>query len=319
MRLPKVSGNFFAMSKGERNGSLVLLVLLLLLIIVRMLLPVLMGDQKASIDQIGEQILALEHQRDSLQRIALNTAHRQSDGRHIPYSSASGRQAKIRAAIKAFPFDPNTITYDSLLLLGFDGRVAGTLIKFREAGAEFRRADDLLKVYGIDSVFLNQLLPYIHFTSQSTKVEKAGGKTYQRKISMLEINTADSAEWTRLPGIGPVFASRICRYRAYLGGFVQTRQLLEVYHLPEETYQQILPYLHCDSQQIQTIDLNFADAHDLSRHPYCSAALAKAVIAHRSKHGPFESVDRLLRDSLIDDENYRRLAPYLTTGNKGRE
>ncbi|MGF7139623.1 ComEA family DNA-binding protein [Roseimarinus sediminis] len=315
MRLPKVSRNFFAMSKGERNGSLVLLVLLLLLIIVRMLLPTLMGDQKAAIDQIGEQILALEQQRDSLSRVAVNKAHRQSDGRPAPYSSVSGGQLKTKAAIKPFPFDPNTISYDSLRLLGFDGRVAGTLIKFREAGAEFRRAEDLLKVYGVDSVFLAQLLPFIHFTSRSPKVEKPGGKTYQRKISMLEINTADSVAWTRLPGIGPVFASRICRYRAYLGGFVQTSQLLEVYHLPEETYQQILPYLHCDSQQIQTIDLNFADAQDLSRHPYCSAALAKALIAHRSKHGPFESVDILLRDSLIDEENYRRLAPYLTAGN----
>jgi len=40
----------------------------------------------------------------------------------------------------------------------------------------------------------------------------------------IPINSADSVQLLPLPGIGPVYAGRIIRYRELLGGYVQTDQ-----------------------------------------------------------------------------------------------
>ena len=54
---------------------------------------------------------------------------------------------------------------------------------------------------------------------------KSGG---HKKIQAIDINTADSAAWVALNGIGPGFAKRIMTYREKLGGFYQVDQLKEV-------------------------------------------------------------------------------------------
>jgi competence ComEA-like helix-hairpin-helix protein len=53
----------------------------------------------------------------------------------------------------------------------------------------------------------------------------------RRKQQAIDINTADSAAWVALNGIGPGFAKRIMTYREKLGGFYQVDQLKEVYGL----------------------------------------------------------------------------------------
>ena len=45
------------------------------------------------------------------------------------------------------------------------------------------------------------------------------------KGTVVELNSADSTTLRRVPGIGPVFASRIVRFRSLLGGFYTVSQL----------------------------------------------------------------------------------------------
>ena len=53
-----------------------------------------------------------------------------------------------------FTFDPNTVTYDELLLLGFDKRTAVGIIKYRTAGKVFGIVEELALCYGVtDSMF----------------------------------------------------------------------------------------------------------------------------------------------------------------------
>ena len=44
---------------------------------------------------------------------------------------------------------------------------------------------------------------------------------------VISINSADSADLLPLPGIGPVFAGRIIKYRNLLGGFVSSANFLK--------------------------------------------------------------------------------------------
>lgn len=55
----------------------------------------------------------------------------------------------------------------------------------------------------------------------------------------IDLNQADSSQLKLLKGIGSVLSKRIIKYRDRLGGFVGIEQLLEVWGLNQETYQQI--------------------------------------------------------------------------------
>ena len=61
----------------------------------------------------------------------------------------------------AFPFNPNTITQDSLQILGFSRRQAASIIKYRTKGGKFRVKKDFAKMYVVDSAKYAALEPFI--------------------------------------------------------------------------------------------------------------------------------------------------------------
>lgn len=60
---------------------------------------------------------------------------------------------------------------------------------------------------------------------------------------LININTADAALLTMLPGIGEVTADRIIAHRTEYGPFQSCEELLNVSGIGEKTLSQILPYI----------------------------------------------------------------------------
>ena len=58
---------------------------------------------------------------------------------------------EVSVGNSAFPFNPNTITQDSLQILGFSRRQAASIIKYRTKGGKFRVKRDFAKMYVVDS------------------------------------------------------------------------------------------------------------------------------------------------------------------------
>ena len=68
--------------------------------------------------------------------------------------------------------------------------------------------------------------------------------------------------------------------------------------------------LTIDATKIKKIDWNFADAKELSRHPYLRNNLSKQIVKYRSKNGSIKDLS-VLRDSMIlNIDEYNRLKPY---------
>jgi DNA uptake protein ComE-like DNA-binding protein len=63
---------------------------------------------------------------------------------------------------------PNTISPDSLCLLGFSEKQALTIIHYREKGGIFRRKEDFKKMYVVDDARYIELLPYITIPQGNT-------------------------------------------------------------------------------------------------------------------------------------------------------
>lgn len=62
-------------------------------------------------------------------------------------------------------------------------------------------------------------------------------------LMLLDINHADSLTLQALPGIGPVLAARIIKYRNRIGCFDSTAQLLEIYGITPHRLDQFRPFL----------------------------------------------------------------------------
>lgn len=127
----------------------------------------------------------------------------------------------------------------------------------------------------------------------------------------VELNTADSLSLLPLPGIGPVLAGRIIKYRRLLGGFHDPAQLREVYGLREETYLRLRDRVKTDSFLVRSLDVNQASFRELLRHPYLEMEHVRAISAYRDFRGRVEEPGELLDEAVLPDSVFLRIRPYL--------
>lgn len=133
-------------------------------------------------------------------------------------------------------------------------------------------------------------------------------KTLPEKI---ELNTADSAKLVSLPGIGPVLAGRIIKFRNLLGGFASSDQIREVYGLKDETYIMIRDRIAADSALITHICINSAGYREMVRHPYLEPSDVQSVLKYRELKGPITGHGIIIRNNLVDSSRHIKIRPYL--------
>jgi competence protein ComEA len=240
-----------------------------------------------------------------------------------------------------FYFDPNNLNADGWRRLGLTDRLTQTILNYTGKGGRFRKVEDLKKLYGLHSSDYERLLPYVRigktqrefYTRPADSVKSSfhmatvkrtdsfyrvvpsnagGASRYSgKKFILTDINQADSADWSQLPGIGEKLSSRIVHYREKLGGFYQVDQVGETFGLPDSSFQKIKPYLRLSTYKLNPIDINTATKEILQSHPYIRWQIAKAIIDYRLQHGGFQSVEELMQLAQMDSVKFEKLKPYL--------
>ena len=194
---------------------------------------------------------------------------------HAP-EAVSVREKAATRTVESFPFDPNTISREDLMRLGFSEKQAQSILNYREKGGRFRRPADFAKSYVVaDSVFA-RLEPWI-------------------RIQKLDINRADSAALLALPGIGPYFAGK-------MGGYSFPEQLLEIYHFDQEKLDGLRDLITCSDPT--PYPLWTLPEADLERHPYISRAEARSIVLYRT-HQPREAwtVEGMKKAGILSQEH----------------
>ncbi len=232
------------------------------------------------------------------------------NSREEPVRSNIGNLAEVLSGLRLpepdyFLFDPNTASMEELRLLGFDALQSRNLIAYREKGGSFVRAEDIMRIYGVEESDFLRLKPWINMGQR-------GEREVKGDVGLLDLNRSDSIALLALPGIGPVFAGRIVRYREQLGGYIEAAQLLEVYGMSRERYEGIVSRITVSEVPLRQIRLNFSGNTDMIRHPYIDATLARKIVAERSLGGAYETMTAFVDRMGLPEEVVTKISPYLT-------
>ncbi len=204
-----------------------------------------------------------------------------------------------------FVFDPNKITKDSLLLLGFPEKVADRLINYRSKGGIFYTKKDVKKIYGLSEQLMDSLYSFIDLPDSLYKVTP-------KSVPIFDINNADVNLIKRVKLIGDVLAERIVKYRELLGGYVHEDQYEEVYGMEEEVINNLKSASRiAEGFNPRLIKINMADHETLKRHPYISDQLAADIIQFREINSIIESEKVLANFKSVDKSNFQKLILYL--------
>lgn len=295
----------FSFSKKERLGIVSLLFIIFLLVAIGKLIPYLVPSNTIDFSKWEAEV---------------NT-----------YLANSKKQITVGRTLKLVVFNPNEVDSLGLVDMGVPSNVVANWMKYLEKGGRFRDKEGVKRIFGMTSGLFEQLDSFMIIPKVSIQEVKAGRnailvkskseykrdtifnhsfiKSKKDRVGVLELNSADSLHLLEIPGIGPVFASRIIRYRNLLGGYYAVDQLREVYGMREENFIIVAKYFKADPSSLKTFNINFSTLKDLGRHPYIGFRTARKIFNLRDRMGKFSSPEDL--SQVVRSDSLKRLIPYV--------
>ena len=193
------------------------------------------------------------------------------------------------------------------------------IYKYRAHGGVYRKKEDFARLYGLTVKQYRELEPYIRISRDyqpaSTLVAEREPNErdtlrYPIKIGEGEqvvLNTADTTQLRKVPGIGSYYAKEIVRHGQWLGGYVSVDQLDEIDNFPKEAKK----YFTIQNAHPQKLNINKLTLQQLRRHPYINYYQAKAIADYRRLHGDIRSLDDLRFSKDFPADAIERLRPYV--------
>ncbi len=227
--------------------------------------------------------------------------------------------------VRYFYFDPNTITENEWQQLGLPSKTIRTILNYRNKGGVFKQSNDLRKIWGLTALQADSLVPYVRIVHKALaeadhKIfyapKRAGIHLSPKPFKVIDINTADAAQWESLPGIGTVLAGRIIKYRTKLGGFANIEQVQKTYGISDTVFQLIKPLL-------KVVAINIAQHTLLSNASINNASvaelkaigiredIAEAIVLYRKQNGAYQKMEDLKKIIFLTEGLYQSILPLL--------
>ncbi len=198
------------------------------------------------------------------------------------YSRADSGTLSGRKKYTLFPFNPNTITLDSLQLLGFSKKQALTIIHYREKGGRFRRKEDFSKIYSVSREKYLELEPYIIIPKTEEEAPTAASVSFRRYNTEKKPAASSTSATSSASASSATYSSDPSPGGSSNDGWKTPRS--KVY-----------------------IDLNEADSAALLSVRGIGPYFCKAILSYRKSLGSFANIDQLLEIKGMDQEKFDRI------------
>ena len=294
----------FSFSRTERTGIIALLLIIFVLILAGFLIPAFFHGDRTDFSKWEAEV---------------NT-----------YLSKTEKEIPPQKSLNLVVFNPNTVDSVHLADMGLPLNLVANWVKYLNKGGRFKDKTSVRKIFGMTSQLYGQLDSFLVFPEKHGRTFKPPEETpvsrpvilkhdtvyhstYIKKGKpgelIFELNNVDSTNLVMIPGIGPVLASRIIRYRKLLGGFYTVGQLKEVYGISKDNISIVSASLTVDPSLLKPFNINFSTIQELGHHPYIGFRTARKLVRLRDKKGKFLSSDEL--STVITPDSLIRLTPYL--------
>jgi DNA uptake protein ComE-like DNA-binding protein len=285
----KVLREYFAYSRKERRGLLILFVLWLILLFYQLY-------KYQDINTIFNPNQYQISYQDEVRK----------------YDSFTYTQQTQNPSFKPrfFPKYFNYATQQDFENFGLNENQISKLLTLQKQGLKIYTLDDLLQSKDIDSSTITILSKHLKFFQEKKYFRTNEAKQTDNVI--VDINTTDTMQLDQVRGISKGLAKRIISYRERLGGFIKKEQLQEVWGMDSASYSTLLSKTHIINKLIKPININTADINVLGKHPYIGYALAKIIINYRTQHGPYQKVEDLFNIHVMNADIFSKIEVYIS-------
>lgn len=296
--------NLFTFSKSERRGAFILAIAIVILLLYNIFSPYFFQQEYDFSSFYAEM--------DELER--LNRVNEKFDNKN----SHNLNTKKDNKYPKLYNFNPNTTTEEEWIKMGLSPKQAKTICKYTGKGGRFYSKEDLKKMYCLSTEEYLRLMPFVVIAEDINPPDNVSdfGNEIVIDTVKIELNSASFENLMKIKGIGPSTAKGILKYKSYLGGFVDKKQLLEVYQIDSSRYKQISGYFTVSLDSVRKINLNKATYFDLKKHPYISKSFAYEITQYRSMKGDYKSVEDLKNIKNVSDSLYQKIYLYFAISEK---
>lgn len=206
---------------------------------------------------------------------------------HSPKAEAI-RRANSPRTYESFRFDPNTVSIDDLMRLGFSQKQAQSIDNYRQKGGRFRRKSDFARSYVVEDSVYRRLEKYID-------------------IPKIDLNKADSATFQTLPGIGKFFAAKMVSYREELRGYSYPEQLMDIWHFDSEKFGGLKDLITLSPPE--PYPLWTLPEAELAKHPYIGRRYAHGIIIFRDNSPRSDwTLDNLTKAGILPPDQGSKLS-----------
>jgi len=242
------------------------------------------------------------------------------------HSRAGSGTLSGRKKYTLFPFNPNTITPDSLQLLGFSKKQALTIIHYREKGGRFRRKEDFSKMYTVSREKYLELEPYIIIPKTEEEAPTAASVSFRRynteKKPAASSTSATSAASASSAAPAAPSTSTTSATSSTASSAAATSAASKLLHTSENSVAENSSSATYSSDPSPGgssnggwktprpkvyIDLNEADSAALLSVRGIGPYFCKAILSYRKSLGSFANIDQLLEIKGMDQEKFDRI------------
>ncbi|HAX96494.1 MAG TPA: hypothetical protein DCY35_08245 [Prolixibacteraceae bacterium] len=218
-----------------------------------------------------------------------------------------------------FLFDPNSITEEAFDSLDIPDRIKTNILKYRQSGGTFKRAEDLKKIYGMTDSLFALITPCVYFPVKTNEKEYLAREVKSKTgLFLFDPNTASEESLKNL-GFSDFAAANLIRYISKGGHIRYKEDLLKIYGVEKDFIDKIYPYITLpvlpekneQNPTTDAIELNGADSSSLVAVPWIGPAYASRIQRYRELLGGFYSVEQIHEVYGMTDEIFKRISPYL--------
>lgn len=232
----------------------------------------------------------------------------------VPTSKTSQIQPVVKNDLKCF--NPNHVTIKELEAMGLQRNVVINWKKFLEAGGRFNHHDDVLQLYGMDTLFFQKIKPFLVFDNQSSSETKRPFKNhYPTRSLLIDLNTVSKSQLEKYGMASTVCDSILAIRRDYWfnESFDPSRIVMEPNASVKQFFSASLSTRYKSKAANHFIlEINSADTSQLVLLKGIGSVLAKRIVQYRQLTGGFYHIDQLLQVYGISPVTLDAIKPFLT-------